>query len=225
VESASFIDHIPVTSFVKANKIVCALHMFNYRSRITDSIDNTLKLPPRHSDKPHEACGMPIFSLSQKAPTVYSLPFLSTTWVYSSPFLPTTTTSVSMLFLLLVYSLTQSGPSDANPIPSIPSITLRTDVSCNDLNNCRTISSIVWSCFSTIFLCTWVTLHPNITIAPDTRGIGRFEKVVHPLLGLMRNKLALFLCAFLAPEYILAWAIRQYLSAGNLKQQGAFYSC
>ena len=152
-------------------------------------------------------------SLPQKAPT--------------SPFLSTTTTTVSMLFLLLAYSLNQSNPSDASPISSIPSIKPPSDFSCDDINNCRTISNIVWSCFSTIFLCTWVSLHPNIVIARDTRGLGWFKKsVVHPLLGFMRNKLPLFLCALLAPEYILAWAIRQYLKAGDIRKKGSrFYSC
>jgi hypothetical protein len=126
-----------------------------------------------------------------------------------------------MLFLLLVYSLTGSNHGDATPIPSIPSLKPRADVSCNDLNNCRTIWSIIWSCFLTIFLCTWVSLHPNIVIARDTRGMGWFKKlVVYPLHGFMKNKLPQLLCALLAPEYILAWAIRQYLSAGEIKQKG-----
>jgi len=143
--------------------------------------------------------------------------------LYSSPFVSITSTSLVMLFLLLVYSLAGGNESDASPISSIPSITPRADVSCNDLNNCRTISSIVWSCFSTIFLCTWVTLHPNITIARNTRGMGWFKRsVVHPLHGFMKNKLPLFLCGLVAPEYILAWAIRQYLNAGAIKQKGGF---
>jgi len=128
-----------------------------------------------------------------------------------------------MLFLFLVYTLTGGNQSDASPISSIPSINPRADLSCDDINNCRTISGIVWSCLSTIFLCTWVSLHPNITIAPDTRGMGGFKKsVVHPLLGFMKNKLPLFLCALIAPEYILAWAIRQYLSAGDIKQKSRY---
>jgi hypothetical protein len=128
-----------------------------------------------------------------------------------------------MLFLFLVYSLIGSNQGDATPISSIPSLNLRADIPCNDLNNCRTISSIVWSCFSTIFLCTWVSLHPNIAIARDTRGMGWFKKlVVYPLHGFMKNKLPLLLCALTAPEYILSWAIRQYLSAGAIKQKGRF---
>jgi hypothetical protein len=119
-----------------------------------------------------------------------------------------------MLSLLLVYSFTQSGSGDASPIPSIDNKP-RADYSCNDINNCRTISSIIWSCFSTIFLCTWVSLHPNITAARDPGVMGW-------LRDFAKNKLPLFLCALLAPEYILAWAIRQYLKAGEMQQQGGF---
>jgi hypothetical protein len=127
-----------------------------------------------------------------------------------------------MLFLLLVYFLKQGNLSDASPISSIVN-NPRADFSCNDLNNCRTISSIVWSCFSTIFLCTWVTLHPNIVIARDTRDLGWFKRVVvDPLLGFMKNKLPLFLWALLTPEYILACAIRQYLKAGEIMQECGF---
>src|SRR5271169_6739061 len=123
-----------------------------------------------------------------------------------------------MLFLLLVYFLTQSNlGGDASPIPLMER---RADVSCDDLNNCRTIWNIIWSCLSTILLCTWVTLHPNITIAPDTRNMSWFEaKVWHPLRGLLKNKLPLFLCALIAPEYILAWAIRQHLSAREIQRK------
>jgi hypothetical protein len=120
--------------------------------------------------------------------------------------------SLTMLFLFLVYSLVQSDPGDASPIPSINP---RADVSCNDINNCRTISSIILSCLSTIFLCTWVSLHPNIAAARGTGAMGW-------LRDFTKNKLPLFLCALLIPEYILGWAIRQYLSAGDIKQEGGF---
>jgi hypothetical protein len=42
------------------------------------------------------------------------------------------------------------------------------------------------------------------------------------LRNFTKNKLPLFLCALLVPEYILAWAIRQYFKAGNIQQQGGF---
>jgi hypothetical protein len=51
--------------------------------------------------------------------------------------------------------------------------------------------------------------------------MGWFKKlVVHRLLGFMKNKLPLFLCGLLVPEYILGWAIRQYLKAGDIKKRG-----
>ena len=122
----------------------------------------------------------------------------------------------AMLFLLLMYSLNFGGAS-ARPITLLEQ---RTDTPCNDLNNCRTRWNIIWSCLSTVFLCTWVTLHPNIAIAPDTRRVGWIERSVwHPLRFLMKNRLPLFLCALVAPEYILAWAIRQYIQAGEIQRQ------
>jgi hypothetical protein len=48
------------------------------------------------------------------------------------------------------------------------------------------------------------------------------KSLVHPLLGFMKNKLPLFLCALIAPEYILGWAIRQYLKAEDIRQKGIF---
>jgi hypothetical protein len=135
--------------------------------------------------------------------------------VHSSSLLSTTSTTLSMLFLFLLYSVTQTDPSDASPIRAIPSMKPRADFSCNDINNCRTISSIVWSCLLTILLCTWVSLHPNITAARDKGVVGW-------LRDFAKNKLPLFLCALLAPEYILAWAIRQYIAAGDIQQRGGF---
>jgi len=119
-----------------------------------------------------------------------------------------------MLLLLLIYSLNLG-----NAKPIMPLIEPRADYPCNDLNNCRTRWNIIWSCLSTVLLCTWVSLHPNITIAPDTRRIGWIEKHVwHPLCHLMKNRLPLFPCALIAPEYILAWAIRQYIQAGEIQR-------
>jgi hypothetical protein len=125
---------------------------------------------------------------------------------------------ITMLFMLLVYSLTQgSVGSDGSPIPLVQP---RADIPCNDLNNCRTRWSIIWSCLSTILLCTWVTLHPNISIAPHTHDKSWFKaKAWYPLRGFFKNKLLLFICGLLAPEYILAWAIRQHLRAQEILQK------
>jgi len=118
-----------------------------------------------------------------------------------------------MLFLLFMgfFNLGNTRP--------ILLIGRRDDVSCDDLNDCRTRKDIIISCLSTIVLCTWVTLHPNITISPDTRRMGWIERSVrHPLRRLMK-RVPLLLCALIAPEYILAYAIRQYLQAGEIQRK------
>ena len=38
----------------------------------------------------------------------------------------------------------------------------------------------------------------------------------NPLLSFTEHRLPLFICALLVPEYVLAWADRQYLRAGEI---------
>ena len=42
------------------------------------------------------------------------------------------------------------------------------------------------------------------------------RKIRNPLLSFAEHRLPLFICALLVPEYVLAWAIRQYLRAGEI---------
>ena len=62
----------------------------------------------------------------------------------------------------------------------------------------RTIWNLIWSCSTIIFSCTWVAIHPNI---PD------------PNDSTFKVKLKIFIVAVLAPEWIVMWAIRQFLKA------------
>ena len=43
------------------------------------------------------------------------------------------------------------------------------------------------------------------------------------LVELLTYKLPLFLWALLVPEYILAWAIRQYITAGDIQKKGGVF--
>ena len=46
---------------------------------------------------------------------------------------------------------------------------------------------------------------------------NRFQRWIrNPLLSFAEHRLPLFICALLVPEYVLAWAIRQYLRAGEI---------
>ncbi|KIM28289.1 hypothetical protein M408DRAFT_23990 [Serendipita vermifera MAFF 305830] len=123
-----------------------------------------------------------------------------------------------MLILLLAYAITQSVYSDAGPIPV--SIELRDVASCDSLNSQRSMWSIVWSCLSTIFLCTWVAVHPKVHFRPEKRNQRWLEKWLwDPLHEFFTYKLVLFLWALLVPEYILAWAVRQYIQAGVISKK------
>lgn len=124
-----------------------------------------------------------------------------------------------MLVLLLAYYITQSVQSEADPIPALLG---RRDVAVWDgQNNQRSIQSIIWSCLSTIFLCTWVAVHPNVHFRPEKGDQRWVEKWLwDPLHEFFTYKLLLFVWALLLPEYILAWAVRQYVQAGVISRQG-----
>jgi hypothetical protein len=64
----------------------------------------------------------------------------------------------------------------------------------------RTTYSIVRSCAVTIVACTWTSLHPNIL----------------PRAALRRKleyRVILFLIAILVPDFIVAWAMRQWIAS------------
>ena len=118
-----------------------------------------------------------------------------------------------MLFLVLVYYL---HSIDASPTPPINSRSFEPN-SCTDITHCRTIWDIIWSCLSTIFLCTWVAVHPNIPCPREREAKNHLQKWIrNPLLSFAEHRLPLFACALLVPEYVLAWAIRQYLRARKI---------
>ena len=58
----------------------------------------------------------------------------------------------------------------------------------------------------TIFSCTWVAVHPNVP-CPVKRN---------PIISFAGHRLPLFICALLVPEFVLAWAIRQFLRAREI---------
>lgn len=79
-------------------------------------------------------------------------------------------------------------------------------MSCNDIRNCRTLSSMLSSCASTVFLCTWATLHLDVPEDPDEPWKKRLLK-----------RIGWTIVAFLAPEVILFMALEDWTdSCGDL---------
>ena len=119
-----------------------------------------------------------------------------------------------MLFIILLYYLALY--IRASPIPPITSPSLESN-SCADVTHSRTVWNIIWSCLATIFSCTWVAVHPNMPCPKQREAKNRFQRWIrNPLLSFAEHRLPLFICALLVPEYVLAWAIRQYLRARKI---------
>ena len=65
----------------------------------------------------------------------------------------------------------------------------------------RTRFDIVWSCVTTLFICTWVAIHPNI----PPQGEGHMKS--------LWRRIKLMLWTLLVPELVLMWAYRQWDAA------------
>ncbi|KAJ7700433.1 kinase-like domain-containing protein [Mycena rosella] len=79
--------------------------------------------------------------------------------------------------------------------------------SCDDINNCRKLFDIIWGCLTTIFACTWVSVHPNVP-PPDQSW-----------LALLWRRLKMMLIAVLAPELIVGFAARQFFGAWKFSKE------
>ncbi|KAF9555529.1 hypothetical protein CPC08DRAFT_670882 [Agrocybe pediades] len=91
----------------------------------------------------------------------------------------------------LVFSPT--FPRDADPTPACP----------------RQRIQILWTCVSTILAASWVSVHPNI---PDAKE-SKIKKTL--------RRIELMLWAIVTPELIIFWAMRQWHSARSMERKFA----
>lgn len=78
---------------------------------------------------------------------------------------------------------------------------------CSDINNCRTLAGIVTSCLGTIFACVWVAVHKNMP-GPEQSWIS-----------VQIESLKVVVMTLLVPEWVLAWAVRQFLRAREIAKE------
>ncbi|KAF7370006.1 hypothetical protein MSAN_00630600 [Mycena sanguinolenta] len=114
-----------------------------------------------------------------------------------------------MLILIAVHLLSQDSIAALLPRPSDARAT--TD-SCKDIDNCRTLFSVVWGCIATIFACTWVSVHPNVP--PPNQSS----------LQLLWRRLKMMLIAMIAPEIMVGFAARQFFGSRWLVKNFRFSS-
>jgi len=70
---------------------------------------------------------------------------------------------------------------------------------CNDVHDCRTVPTIIYTCASTMFLCTWAALHLNVERDPWK-----------PWWKRALRRVSWMVMTFLAPEYVLFRAFDQW---------------
>ncbi|KAJ7896147.1 hypothetical protein B0H13DRAFT_2523468 [Mycena leptocephala] len=97
-----------------------------------------------------------------------------------------------MLLLLLLAHTLSSGRALESRAPAD---------SCDDTNNCRRLFDIIWGCLTTLFACTWVSVHPNVP--PPNQGA----------FALLWRRLKMMLIAVIAPELMVGFAARQLWAA------------
>lgn len=81
-----------------------------------------------------------------------------------------------------------------------------TSPQCQDIDNCRSLYSIISSCVGTLFICVFVAVHRDVD-SPH----GRWARTV--------DFAGSILWTLIAPEYGLARAIDQFLDAGILSKR------
>ncbi|KZP21799.1 hypothetical protein FIBSPDRAFT_739966 [Athelia psychrophila] len=95
---------------------------------------------------------------------------------------------------------------------------------CGDIDNCRTLGGIIQSCLVTILACVWFAVHRNIPAPQPIRSrhqnffVRCVKWVWHTVLD-QREAAMVFVVALIAPEWILAWALRQAMAAWKLAQK------
>jgi len=65
----------------------------------------------------------------------------------------------------------------------------------------RSAWNIIWSCLTTVFVCLWVVVHPNIPGPSDSMFLTRLK-----IMG----------CMLIAPELVIVWAGRQWFAARHI---------
>jgi hypothetical protein len=108
-----------------------------------------------------------------------------------------------MFFYFLVLILFDYRNVDAVPILIDSPIPNTTDDSKCVMR--RTLFGIIWSCVSTIIICAWTAVHPNVP--PPNQWKARWKR------------LKIMFWMITAPELVLAWAVRQFFAARDIRDE------
>lgn len=92
--------------------------------------------------------------------------------------------------------------------------------SCTDIKTCRMLDQIIVSCLVTILACVWFAVHRNIPAPPTVKHHEDFfARSVRTLRGSVREAATILVVGFLVPEWIVGWALRQFVGSWRLVQK------
>ncbi|KAI0059818.1 hypothetical protein BV25DRAFT_1808398, partial [Artomyces pyxidatus] len=91
--------------------------------------------------------------------------------------------------------------------------TTSTTDTCTDISICRTRYTIIWSSLVTILACVWTAVHRNVP-EPKRDSESRFWRIVGGVLEAAK----IVMVTVLVPEWVLAWAVRQFLQAREVRR-------
>ncbi|KAJ2918337.1 hypothetical protein MD484_g2119, partial [Candolleomyces efflorescens] len=109
-----------------------------------------------------------------------------------------------MLLILSLLSAIYLKGSCAPVLPTSSSETFDTNGDIRFITNYRSTPGIIWTCFATTLLCTWVSIHPDI-VGYNSSKWERFKA-----------RFRWFLLALFAPELALVWAAFQWKLANDI---------
>lgn len=70
--------------------------------------------------------------------------------------------------------------------------------------NYRSTAEIVWSCIVTVFACTWLSVHPNVSSANSSWTLR------------MKDRISLMVWGIAAPEFLVIFAYRQWRGSKDI---------
>jgi hypothetical protein len=108
-----------------------------------------------------------------------------------------------MLLLCFILALYSAAAPHGPVLTSTDTSKASSPYSCSP--NTRTEWSLVYSCLAIIFSCTWTAIHPNIPDPKDSKWTILFRKI------------KICLIAIIAPEWVVMWAVRQFLFARKFR--------
>ncbi|KAI0062797.1 hypothetical protein BV25DRAFT_1915917 [Artomyces pyxidatus] len=117
-------------------------------------------------------------------------------------------TTLLFVHAFLVQHIGGSPTTDKLQSTATIPLTLTPADSCTDIDGCRTRYNIIWSSLVTILACVWTAVHRNIP-EPAKAEESRLRHVAARVLEVAK----IVVVTLLAPEWVLAWAVRQLLNA------------